>query len=64
MSRHRQPDIFTRVVETVTATQVKKMQHVEAQEINEKMTKGQKEGIRVWNEMRDTLIKAGLMETN
>jgi len=40
----------------------KKIPHVPAQQENEKMTKAQKEGVRLWNLMRDTLLENGLME--
>lgn len=45
-----------------SANTAKKIPHVEAQKITDKMTNAQKEGIRVWNEMRDALLQANLME--
>lgn len=63
MSRYRQP-VPTVLTVKEPSQPVAKIPYVDAQEVNDKMTKGQKEGIRVWNMMRDTLLAAGLMEEN
>lgn len=41
---------------------VQKIPYVALQRANEKMTESQKEGVRVWNAMVNTLREAGLME--
>lgn len=50
------------VVEPVKNESVEKIPYVPAQRMTEKMTAAQKEGVRIWNLMRDTLLKHGLME--
>lgn len=41
-----------------------KMPNVQLQEVTDKMSKGQKQGIELWNKMVTTLIQNGLMEEN
>lgn len=41
---------------------VQKIPYVALQRANDKMTESQKEGVRVWNAMVNTLREAGLME--
>jgi hypothetical protein len=39
------------------------MPHVPASKIMKDMTDGQKDGVRIWNAMRQKLLDAGLMES-
>lgn len=45
-----------------TGKKVEKIPYVALQRTNDKMTESQKEGVRVWNQMVQTLRDAGLME--
>jgi hypothetical protein len=61
---YRQKEVTQQPIVTTIASNVSKMPHVEAQELTDKMTKGQRAGIELWNAMRQKLIDNGLMETN
>lgn len=44
------------------STSSDKITYVKPQRTSDSMTAGQKEGVRVWNLMRQTLLDHGLME--
>ena len=63
MPRYRQGADVVQAPREVAKAPVAKMSYVKSQRTMEGMNDAQKEGVRLWNQMRQLLIDNGLMET-